>query len=144
MAPLRSLFAFFLTLGATSAFTPAKPASAKVTRYGDSKIYDNILQLVLDTFSWLKLRIPFSCATAETSSYQSSSGNFNFDPFLSILIVFVFDFCSVAASSGLTPPGVYEDAVADWEKQFPQFAKYGWGPSVQAEKWNGRHAMCKF
>ena len=52
-----------------------------------------------------------------------------------------FSCYSVGASSGLTPPGVYEDAVADWEKQFPQFAKYGWGPSVQAEKWNGRHAM---
>jgi hypothetical protein len=38
-------------------------------------------------------------------------------------------------------PKVYEDAVADWEMQFPEFAKYGWGPSVQAEKWNGRHAM---
>lgn len=41
----------------------------------------------------------------------------------------------------LTPPGIYEDAVADWEKQFPAFAKWGWGPSVHAEKWNGRHAM---
>jgi len=40
-----------------------------------------------------------------------------------------------------TPPVIYDDAVADWEKQFPQFAKYGWGPSLQAEKWNGRHAM---
>lgn len=39
------------------------------------------------------------------------------------------------------PPQIYDDAVGDWEKQFPQFAKYGWGPSVQAEKWNGRHAM---
>ena len=38
-------------------------------------------------------------------------------------------------------PKIYDDAVADWEQQFPQFAKYGWGPSVQAEKWNGRHAM---
>mmetsp|Transcript_26090 Transcript_26090/g.71863 ORF Transcript_26090/g.71863 Transcript_26090/m.71863 type:complete len:221 (-) Transcript_26090:220-882(-) len=44
-------------------------------------------------------------------------------------------------SSGLTDPGIYEDAIADWEKQFPQFSKWGWGPSVQAEKWNGRHAM---
>jgi len=39
------------------------------------------------------------------------------------------------------PPQVYDDAVADWTKQFPQFAEWGWGPSVQAEKWNGRHAM---
>ena len=36
---------------------------------------------------------------------------------------------------------MYEDAQADWESQFPGFAKWGWGPSVQAEKWNGRHAM---
>jgi hypothetical protein len=63
---------------------------------------------------------------------------------LALIVLFcIFIIFSVSASSGLTPPGVYEDAVADWEKQFPQFAKYGWGPSVQAEKWNGRHAMCK-
>ena len=36
---------------------------------------------------------------------------------------------------------MYEDATADWNKQFPAFAKWGWGPSVHAEKWNGRHAM---
>jgi len=36
---------------------------------------------------------------------------------------------------------VYDEAVKDWEQQWPQFAKWGWGPSVQAEKWNGRHAM---
>jgi len=44
-------------------------------------------------------------------------------------------------STPLGYPEVYEEAVSDWENQFPQFAKYGWGPSVQAEKWNGRHAM---
>jgi len=38
-------------------------------------------------------------------------------------------------------PAKYDELVADWEYQFPEFAKYGWGPSVQAEKWNGRHAM---
>lgn len=42
---------------------------------------------------------------------------------------------------GSVDPAVYEDAIADWENQFPAFAKWGWGPSVQAEKWNGRHAM---
>lgn len=40
-----------------------------------------------------------------------------------------------------TPPQIYDDATADWNSQFPQFAKWGFGPSVQAEKWNGRHAM---
>jgi len=39
------------------------------------------------------------------------------------------------------PPFIFDDAVEDWSKQFPAFAKWGWGPSVQAEKWNGRHAM---
>ncbi len=29
----------------------------------------------------------------------------------------------------------------EWEEEYPDFAKWGWGPSVQAEKWNGRHAM---
>jgi Chlorophyll A-B binding protein len=40
-----------------------------------------------------------------------------------------------------TPPQIFDDAVVDWNKQFPDFAKWGFGPSVQAEKWNGRHAM---
>lgn len=43
--------------------------------------------------------------------------------------------------ANLGAPEIFEDATADWAKQFPAFAKYGWGPSVQAEKWNGRHAM---
>ena len=50
--------------------------------------------------------------------------------------------CSVSSVNAFKiDPAVYDDAVADWEKQFPSFAKWGWGPSVQAEKWNGRHAM---
>jgi len=36
---------------------------------------------------------------------------------------------------------VFDDAVKDWGEEYPQFAKWGWGPSVQAEIWNGRHAM---
>jgi Chlorophyll A-B binding protein len=51
-----------------------------------------------------------------------------------------FDF-SFSLNALKIDPSVYEDATADWNKQFPQFAKWGWGPSVQAEKWNGRHAM---
>eukprot|EP00543_Licmophora_paradoxa_P019110 CAMPEP_0202474206 /NCGR_PEP_ID=MMETSP1360-20130828/92256_1 /ASSEMBLY_ACC=CAM_ASM_000848 /TAXON_ID=515479 /ORGANISM="Licmophora paradoxa, Strain CCMP2313" /LENGTH=221 /DNA_ID=CAMNT_0049101311 /DNA_START=562 /DNA_END=1227 /DNA_ORIENTATION=- len=35
----------------------------------------------------------------------------------------------------------YDDIQKEWESEWPQFAKWGWGPSVQAEKWNGRHAM---
>eukprot|EP00586_Coscinodiscus_wailesii_P020060 CAMPEP_0172493572 /NCGR_PEP_ID=MMETSP1066-20121228/25000_1 /TAXON_ID=671091 /ORGANISM="Coscinodiscus wailesii, Strain CCMP2513" /LENGTH=229 /DNA_ID=CAMNT_0013263789 /DNA_START=80 /DNA_END=769 /DNA_ORIENTATION=- len=36
---------------------------------------------------------------------------------------------------------VFEDAVKDFESDYPKFAEWGWGPSVHAEKWNGRHAM---
>jgi hypothetical protein len=47
----------------------------------------------------------------------------------------------VKAFNGPFDPDLYDDAIKDWETQFPQFSKWGWGPSVQAEKWNGRHAM---
>jgi hypothetical protein len=36
---------------------------------------------------------------------------------------------------------VFDDAMKDWGEEYPQFAEWGWGPSVQAEVWNGRHAM---
>lgn len=36
---------------------------------------------------------------------------------------------------------VFDDAVKDFETDYPEFAGWGWGPSVQAEIWNGRHAM---
>lgn len=50
----------------------------------------------------------------------------------------VVDF-SVAAS----PADMFDmtEATKDFDYQFPEFSKWGWGPSVQAEKWNGRHAM---
>jgi hypothetical protein len=38
-------------------------------------------------------------------------------------------------------PEIYEEAQKQWAEDFPPLAKWGWGPSVQAEKWNGRHAM---
>ena len=31
--------------------------------------------------------------------------------------------------------------MTQFQEEYPEFAKYGWGPSVHAEKWNGRHAM---
>uniref|UniRef100_A0A7S4QGI0 Uncharacterized protein n=1 Tax=Ditylum brightwellii TaxID=49249 RepID=A0A7S4QGI0_9STRA len=37
--------------------------------------------------------------------------------------------------------GVFNDAMKEWNEDHPQLAEFGWGPSVQAEKWNGRHAM---
>jgi len=36
---------------------------------------------------------------------------------------------------------VFEEAQAEFEGDYPDFAKFGWGPSVHAEVWNGRHAM---
>lgn len=41
----------------------------------------------------------------------------------------------------LNPGFDYDAATSDFDEQFPKFAKWGWGPSVHAEKWNGRHAM---
>ena len=35
----------------------------------------------------------------------------------------------------------FKEAAADFEAEYPSFAAYGWGPSVHAEVWNGRHAM---
>jgi hypothetical protein len=45
------------------------------------------------------------------------------------------------SSLNIVKPEVYDAAVKDWEGQFGPLAKWGWGPTVQAEKWNGRHAM---
>merc|ERR1719478_544176 len=28
-----------------------------------------------------------------------------------------------------------------FQEQFPEFNSYGWGVSIKAERWNGRHAM---
>lgn len=36
---------------------------------------------------------------------------------------------------------VFDDATKEWAAEYPDFASWGWGPSVQAEIWNGRHAM---
>eukprot|EP00533_Pseudo-nitzschia_delicatissima_P006292 CAMPEP_0116087378 /NCGR_PEP_ID=MMETSP0327-20121206/5332_1 /TAXON_ID=44447 /ORGANISM="Pseudo-nitzschia delicatissima, Strain B596" /LENGTH=217 /DNA_ID=CAMNT_0003578443 /DNA_START=45 /DNA_END=698 /DNA_ORIENTATION=+ len=44
-------------------------------------------------------------------------------------------------SLNIAAPEVYEDAQAKWAEEFGPLAQYGWGPSVHAEKWNGRHAM---
>mmetsp|Transcript_22133 Transcript_22133/g.31123 ORF Transcript_22133/g.31123 Transcript_22133/m.31123 type:complete len:225 (+) Transcript_22133:66-740(+) len=48
---------------------------------------------------------------------------------------------TVAPVRSETNLNVFNDAMAEWEAEYPQFAKWGWGPSVHAEKWNGRHAM---
>ncbi|KAJ8903354.1 hypothetical protein NDN08_004462 [Rhodosorus marinus] len=39
---------------------------------------------------------------------------------------------------------IFTKAMDDFKNEYPQFAKWGWGPSVKAETWNGRHAMFGF
>jgi len=36
---------------------------------------------------------------------------------------------------------MFEAGMEKFATDFPGFAKWGWGPTVHAEKWNGRHAM---
>lgn len=60
--------------------------------------------------------------------------------FLTRCFLFYHD-SELKALNGPFDPALYDDAIKDFEFQFPQFAKWGWGTSVQAEKWNGRHAM---
>merc|ERR1712228_851283 len=36
---------------------------------------------------------------------------------------------------------VFDEGTAKFAAEFPWLAKYGFGPSVKAERWNGRHAM---
>ena len=43
--------------------------------------------------------------------------------------------------ASLFPENTFNDAMTQFQEEYPEFAKYGWGPSVHAEKWNGRHAM---
>jgi hypothetical protein len=35
----------------------------------------------------------------------------------------------------------FDKGMANFQADFPWLAKYGFGPSVKAERWNGRHAM---
>merc|ERR1719331_1475697 len=47
---------------------------------------------------------------------------------------------AVARSSAVTAT-VFDDGMASFKADYPWLAKYGFGPSVKAERWNGRHAM---
>jgi hypothetical protein len=40
-----------------------------------------------------------------------------------------------------SPGGYMEKGTEMFQEQFPEFNSYGWGVSVKAERWNGRHAM---
>lgn len=37
--------------------------------------------------------------------------------------------------------GVFDAAQTEFAEEFPEYSKYGWGPTAKAERWNGRHAM---
>jgi len=46
-----------------------------------------------------------------------------------------------AARAGLVQASVFETEMTQWKAENPWMANYGFGPSVKAERWNGRHAM---
>lgn len=53
-----------------------------------------------------------------------------------------------SASAATTTPrmaagsfSVFDNAQAEFAAEFPEYSKYGWGPTAKAERWNGRHAM---
>ena len=53
---------------------------------------------------------------------------------------------AVAQRAGLVTAQIQSDAgfdkgMANFAAEFPWLAKYGFGPTVKAERWNGRHAM---
>jgi len=47
----------------------------------------------------------------------------------------------IVARSGVVQASVFDSATTQFAADFPWLAKYGFGPSVKAERWNGRHAM---
>ena len=47
----------------------------------------------------------------------------------------------VVARSATPVATVFDDGMSSFKADYPWLAKYGFGPSVKAERWNGRHAM---
>ena len=45
------------------------------------------------------------------------------------------------ARTGVVHASVFDSATTQFSAEFPWLAKFGFGPSVKAERWNGRHAM---
>jgi len=43
--------------------------------------------------------------------------------------------------SSMVTATVFEQGMSNFKAEYPWLAKYGFGPSVKAERWNGRHAM---
>merc|ERR1719454_346805 len=48
---------------------------------------------------------------------------------------------AVAPVAQLDQAAGFEKGMANFQADFPWLAKYGFGPTVKAERWNGRHAM---
>lgn len=48
-----------------------------------------------------------------------------------------------AVRMGMVLP-IFTQAMEDFKKDYPAFADRGWGATVKAERWNGRHAMFGF
>jgi len=46
-----------------------------------------------------------------------------------------------ATRTTIITASVFEDGMSQFKDDYPWLAKYGFGPSVKAERWNGRHAM---
>jgi hypothetical protein len=46
-----------------------------------------------------------------------------------------------ASRTSAITASVFEDGMGQFKADYPWLAKYGFGPSVKAERWNGRHAM---
>jgi len=43
--------------------------------------------------------------------------------------------------SSVVTASVFDEGMTQFKADYPWLAKYGFGPSVKAERWNGRHAM---
>eukprot|EP00588_Corethron_pennatum_P006221 CAMPEP_0194297894 /NCGR_PEP_ID=MMETSP0169-20130528/59863_1 /TAXON_ID=218684 /ORGANISM="Corethron pennatum, Strain L29A3" /LENGTH=226 /DNA_ID=CAMNT_0039047819 /DNA_START=638 /DNA_END=1318 /DNA_ORIENTATION=- len=86
----------------------------------------------------LKLAV-LSCLTVGASAFAPASSR---TP-LSVKTATSLEVKSQFGDTGrsLFDDTVFEDAMGEWNAEYPKFAKYGWGPSTKAERWNGRHAM---
>jgi hypothetical protein len=47
----------------------------------------------------------------------------------------------VQARTSVVAASIFEQGMKTYEAENPWMAKFGFGPSVKAERWNGRHAM---
>ena len=48
---------------------------------------------------------------------------------------------AAASRTSMVQATVFDDGMSQFKADYPWLAKYGFGPTVKAERWNGRHAM---